>query len=471
MADTINLPGAGAVVATDDIAGVHYQRIKLVHGADGVNAGDVASGNPLPVSGPVTDAQLRATAVSVSLTSVTDGTQKAQLQDSQSNSTALVSSLRHLIAGQVNRVYGDSFANGIGTGEDSGTFPATATVVGTGTGLSAAGHLTLRTGATAGGSATLQSTSILNFVTGSVSQNQNGNHFPSANLTAFRAVSRKAAVDTVVESSAFNVVPTPITDPGLAGALAGALIDNKLHRNDIFYQGNSAIFAIDGNAVHRMPGSLASPRTESLDLPTRFEVFSAAGPVATIRSGQYDANNGYFFECTYNVLDVILNVRGSSASRIGPAQPYLRTGAKGATQSGLISSLNVNADIQAVHAVSPPSTLIVTATAAANTALTLTLPAAGAGLFHHITHIQIHRTATAALAGTATLVITSTNLPGSYATSVGNAMTAGGTQKDLDIALGNAIKSSVANTATTIVMPAPGAAVLWRAAVFYYTAP
>lgn len=42
-------PG-GDIIATDDIGGVKYQRIKIVHGADGVNSGDVASGNPLPVS-------------------------------------------------------------------------------------------------------------------------------------------------------------------------------------------------------------------------------------------------------------------------------------------------------------------------------------------------------------------------------------------------------------------------------------
>ena len=51
MADNVGItPGTGATAAADDIGGVLYQRIKLVHGADGVNAGDVATGNPLPVS-------------------------------------------------------------------------------------------------------------------------------------------------------------------------------------------------------------------------------------------------------------------------------------------------------------------------------------------------------------------------------------------------------------------------------------
>jgi hypothetical protein len=39
----------GATFATDDIAGVHYPRTKLVHGADGTNDGDVSTANPLPV--------------------------------------------------------------------------------------------------------------------------------------------------------------------------------------------------------------------------------------------------------------------------------------------------------------------------------------------------------------------------------------------------------------------------------------
>lgn len=115
-----------------------------------------------------------------------------------------------------------------------------------------------------------------------------------------------------------------------------------------------------------------------------------------------------------------------------------------------------------------PSLLHVTATAAANTITTATLPAAGAGLFHYITNINLMRNATAALAGSATLIHTTTNLPGSPAWSVGNAMNAGGTQLDLNYSPTTPLKSLVANTATTIVMPAAGAAVLNRINVTYY---
>jgi len=114
------------------------------------------------------------------------------------------------------------------------------------------------------------------------------------------------------------------------------------------------------------------------------------------------------------------------------------------------------------------SLLWVTVTAAANTQATCTLPAGGAGLFHYITYINLMRNATAALAGTATLIHTTTNMVGSPAWSVGNAMVAGGTQIDVDLQPSFPIKSSVANTATTVVMPAAGAAVLNRINVAYY---
>lgn len=54
MADDVvvnPVTGVNAVetVAFDEIAAKKYQRVKLIHGADGTNAGDVSSANPLPV--------------------------------------------------------------------------------------------------------------------------------------------------------------------------------------------------------------------------------------------------------------------------------------------------------------------------------------------------------------------------------------------------------------------------------------
>lgn len=52
MADntTLNSGTGGDTVASDDISGVKFQRVKLTLGADGVNDGDVSSSNALPVS-------------------------------------------------------------------------------------------------------------------------------------------------------------------------------------------------------------------------------------------------------------------------------------------------------------------------------------------------------------------------------------------------------------------------------------
>jgi hypothetical protein len=68
MSDNTQLgPGVGGdILGTDDIGGVKYQRMKLIHGDDGVNAGDVSTGNPLPVTLGLTNTQLRATPVPVS---------------------------------------------------------------------------------------------------------------------------------------------------------------------------------------------------------------------------------------------------------------------------------------------------------------------------------------------------------------------------------------------------------------------
>lgn len=89
MADNVGYtPGTGATVAADDIAGVLHQRVKIGVGSDGT-AVDVSSANPMPVTapaaldvtvgnfpasqavtGPLTDAQLRAAAVPVSAASL-----------------------------------------------------------------------------------------------------------------------------------------------------------------------------------------------------------------------------------------------------------------------------------------------------------------------------------------------------------------------------------------------------------------
>lgn len=116
-----------------------------------------------------------------------------------------------------------------------------------------------------------------------------------------------------------------------------------------------------------------------------------------------------------------------------------------------------------------PTTLWVTATAATGVAATLTLPAAGVGLFHYITAIDIQLYATAARTGSATpVLVTTTNLPGSPVFNFPTAQAIGAIDR-YDVPLMTPLKSSVANTATTVVAPIATAGI-WRINVGYYTA-
>lgn len=117
------------------------------------------------------------------------------------------------------------------------------------------------------------------------------------------------------------------------------------------------------------------------------------------------------------------------------------------------------------------SSLLVTATAAVNTALTATLPAV-AGQFHYITNIQITKLySVVGVASAAGNVITTTNLPGSPSFTTEQAVVAAGlAPKVVDLNFGgNPLKSSVANTNTTIVCPQQ-LQTIWRVVVTYFTA-
>lgn len=113
--------------------------------------------------------------------------------------------------------------------------------------------------------------------------------------------------------------------------------------------------------------------------------------------------------------------------------------------------------------------LHVTAIGAAGAAVTATLPAPAAGLFHYITMIEITLYSAAARTGAAApWVVTTTNLPGSPAFTF---TTAGaiGTAERLVMPLEMPLRSSVAATATTIVGPVATGGI-WRLNISYYTA-
>ena len=135
------------------------------------------------------------------------------------------------------------------------------------------------------------------------------------------------------------------------------------------------------------------------------------------------------------------------------------------------SALSLDAT-QTNHTQRFQSVTTLTTISAANTTVTLTLPAVAAQ-FHYIARIRMsmHNTSAAAVVGSAlTLAFTSTNIPGALAWTEGNALAAGTSKIVVDEVLENPIKSSTVNTASTIVAPACGAGIQVRITAYYYTA-
>jgi hypothetical protein len=96
MTDNVTLPGNGLDVASDDIGGKHYQRVKLIQGADGINDGDVSSASPLQVTLANTGAN--STAVKVDGSAVTQPVSAASLPlpsgaSTSSNQTTIIGHL------------------------------------------------------------------------------------------------------------------------------------------------------------------------------------------------------------------------------------------------------------------------------------------------------------------------------------------------------------------------------------------
>jgi hypothetical protein len=132
----------------------------------------------------------------------------------------------------------------------------------------------------------------------------------------------------------------------------------------------------------------------------------------------------------------------------------------GAAATALGTSLSTIDLINALRL--EPATLLVTTYGTANTATTLTIPAAGAGLFHQLTKLIVRafNESASAIAASAVLNITTGNLPGTLNFRASNDFPAWAMRElvrlDFDAA---PLRSSAANTNTTVLVPALGAGV------------
>jgi len=141
-----------------------------------------------------------------------------------------------------------------------------------------------------------------------------------------------------------------------------------------------------------------------------------------------------------------------------------------------VGDVNNPLDIQVVSGgqlIDPrgPSLLHVTATGAVNAPVTATLPAAGVGLFHYVTAIQLVKLYNViGVAAGAGVIISSSNLPGTpnwtteqLASPAGTAITV------IDLVIPGGLRSAVANTATTFIAPQQ-LQTIWRWNVSYRVA-
>ena len=115
----------------------------------------------------------------------------------------------------------------------------------------------------------------------------------------------------------------------------------------------------------------------------------------------------------------------------------------------------------------PPVPLIATNTGAASAAVTLTLPAV-TGLRHLISHIEITRSATAALTAAATpAIVTTSNLPSAVQFSFGQDVAGIGIDKTIQKDfMGAGLAAVASGGVTTIVAPAY-IGVIWRITAAY----
>lgn len=112
--------------------------------------------------------------------------------------------------------------------------------------------------------------------------------------------------------------------------------------------------------------------------------------------------------------------------------------------------------------------LSVSVTAAVNVALTATLPAAGAGLFHYIVSIELVKFYSVVGIAGAPVLITTTNFPTTTWTTEQAVKIAGTAEKVVRHEFTTPVKSSAANVATTFVSPAQ-LQTIWRWNIKYYT--
>jgi len=419
LADNSTLPATGEIIASDEIAGVKYQRTKVVWGVDGV-ATDTSATNPMPVSlmnyAGLTDAQLRLTPVPVSgsFFQATQPVSGTFFQVTQPVSGSFFQATQPVSGSFFQTTQPVSGAFFQATQPVSGTFfQATQPVSGSVTQV-ANGVISTANVSTAALAANAVYTGTGEDVT----------EFADVRVAVF--ADQASAVDGLQIQQSSNGTNWDVSDaytiPAAAGRVFSVAVSARFMRI-VYTNGATA------QAAFRLQIKLHKSYSKS----------------SSVRPQDARSNDNDFEEMLAH--NMVYN--GASWDR-----------ARGDATNGARMQL--------------PAVTSATILSVANTTATLNLPAPAAGLFHYITRIRItlHNTSATAVAGSAvTLGFTSTNIPGALAWTDGNALGAGTSKTVTDEQLSSPIKATAAATATTIVAPAAGAGVVCRLTAYFYTGP
>lgn len=318
MADTITLPGGGVVVASDDILGVQYQRIKLIHGADGVNGGDVASTNPLPVT---------------PLNATPDITASGTL-------TAAAQTVVLSLAGQSGAAV-----------QVGGTWVGTLTFE-----ASLDGTTWYAINAVSASTSQPQSTTTVN---GLYRATPAGTQQMRVNMTAFTSGSASVLMRAGVGTGgvfANQILPTKITDGTNSAAIKAA--STAAAATD-----PAVVVAISPNNAVAVTGTFFQA-TQPVSL-TSTTITGSVAVTGGLTDTQLRATavpvSGAFFQATQPVSLTSTTITGTVAATKSGAYP-VDTAAKGTTVAGNVTSEATDANTQSLHARVTNASLAVTGT-------------------------------------------------------------------------------------------------------------
>lgn len=238
-------------------------------------------------------------------------------------------------------------------------------------------------------------------------------------------------------------VANPTTSVSITGSVAvtGPLTDGQL-------RASAVPVSLTSTTISNFP---ANPATSTLQSQTDTSINTLLKPASTLAA--------------VTTVGTITNpVTVNAGTNLNTSALNLET-TQSAMNAKFPTQINGRVPVQTLPV---PNDLIISTTAATGVALTATLPAVAAN-FHYIDAIEITLYSTLARTGSATpIVCTTTNLPGSFAVTWATAGVIGAADTRQLINANRPIKSSVVNTATTIVCPVVTGG-LWRINVVYST--